>query len=236
MSLPFLPAAVVLDMDGLMLDSECVERWAWRIACAARGFDFDDPFHRTLVGRRDADVRADLYQRFGAAFPLEDIQAEAHTLWLGRVREQGMPRKPGLGELLEAIDDLRLPKAVATSSIRPRVELSLGALAARFDAIVCGDEVREGKPDPEIYLRAAGRLGVDPTACLALEDSPAGLQAAERAGMVAVLIPDLVEPSVAPRRRAGSLLEVRDWLLRCAFPLSTPPLTAAPDAPGAAED
>jgi len=218
MSLPFLPAAVVLDMDGLMLDSERVERWAWRRACAARGFDFDDPFHRTLVGRRDADVRADLYRRFGAAFPLEDIQAEAHTLWLGQVREQGMPHKPGLCELLEAIDELGLPKAVATSSIRPRVELSLGALAARFDAIVCGDEVREGKPDPEIYLRAAERLGVDPTTCLALEDSAAGLTAAECAGMVAVLVPDLVEPELAPRRRAASLLEVRDWLRRAAGP------------------
>ena len=223
MTLPFLPAAVVLDMDGLMLDSERVERCAWRRACAARGFDFDDRFHCTLVGRRDADVRADLYRRFGASFPLEDIQAEAHTLWLGRVREQGMPLKPGLGELLEAIDELGLPKAVATSSIRSRVELSLGALAARFDAIVCGDEVREGKPSPEIYLLAAQRLAVDPVACLALEDSQAGLLAAERAGMVAVLIPDLVEPLAAPRRHAGSLLEVRDWLLKRAGPLSRPP-------------
>ena len=216
MSLPFLPAAVVFDMDGLMLDSERVERWAWRSACAARGYDFDDPFHRTLVGRRDADVRRDMHARFGAAFPLDDIQAEAHVLWVGRVREQGMPHKPGLGQLLDAIEELGLPKAVATSSVRARVELSLGPLASRFGGIVTGDEVREGKPAPEIYLAAAGRLGVHPASCLALEDSPAGLLAAERAGMVAVLIPDLVEPLVAPRRRAGSLLEVRDWLLAAA--------------------
>ncbi len=213
MTLPSLPCAVVFDMDGLMLDSERVERWAWRSACAARGYDFDDPFHRTLVGRRDADVRRDLSARFGASFPLDEVQAEAHVLWLGRVREQGMPPKPGLAELLQVIEELGLPKAVATSSIRSRVELSLGALAARFDAIVTGDEVRAGKPDPEIYLTAADRIGVPPGACLALEDSAAGLLAAERAGMVAVLIPDLVEPTVAPRLRASSLLEVRDWLL-----------------------
>jgi HAD superfamily hydrolase (TIGR01509 family) len=213
MALASLPAAVVFDMDGLMLDSERVERWAWRTACAARGYDFDDAFHLTLVGRRDADVRRDLEARFGASFPLVDVQAEAHALWLGRVREHGMPEKPGLAELLQAIDEIGLPKAVATSSIRPRVELSLGALALRFDAIVTGDEVREGKPEPEIYLTAAGRLGVRPGACLALEDSPAGQLAAARAGMVAVLIPDLVEPAVPPARRAGSLFEVRDWLL-----------------------
>ncbi|MBS0373728.1 MAG: HAD family phosphatase [Proteobacteria bacterium] len=207
-----LPGAVVFDMDGLMLDTERLDRVLWREALEARGIGFPDELHASLVGLRETESDARLTAALGDPAIVASVRAEVDARWRVLAAGPGMPRKPGLVELLDWLAARDIPRAVATSTRDAKARLSLGPLAARFQALAFGDEVPRAKPAPDLYLLAAERLGVSPIDCLALEDSPRGLAAAEAAGMTTILIPDLVEPAAMPRFRCQSLLEVRDWL------------------------
>jgi len=208
-------AAIILDMDGTMLDTEPLYKAAWQRAAADLGCALDDAFYLRLVGRSIADGENELTRRFGASFPLAEFRLRWPEVWRTRVEADGIPAKAGLFELLAWVDDRRMPIAVATSSDRDYATLSLqrAGLAGRFATVVTGEEVANGKPAPDIYLEAARRLGVDPSHAFAVEDSDAGTLAAHRAGMSVLLIPDLKAPSAeaaaAAYRVLGSLYEVR---------------------------
>jgi HAD superfamily hydrolase (TIGR01509 family) len=207
--------AVIFDMDGLMLDTEPFYKAAWQAASATLGYPLDDSGYTRMVGRPTQDCERELVTTFGSAFPIDRFRVLWPTLWQAEVAANGIQQKPGLREFLAFLDTHRLPVAVATSSEADYAALSLrhAGLDGRFDVIVTGDEVACGKPAPDIYLEAARRLQVDPTICLALEDSEAGILAASRAGMRAVLIPDWVPPSepamAVAFRVLGSLREAQ---------------------------
>jgi HAD superfamily hydrolase (TIGR01509 family) len=119
---------------------------------------------------------------------------------------------------LDCLKDLKIKKAVATSTNR-KITVNLLALAAidsNFDYVLCGDEIVNSKPDPEIFLKVAGKLHCRPEHCIVLEDSEAGIRAAYRAGMLPILIPDLKVPDRAVRelafRQVSDLLEVKKLL------------------------
>jgi HAD superfamily hydrolase (TIGR01509 family) len=211
------PRAVVFDMDGLMFDSERLEFAAWRAAAAQYGYAYTDELHRSFVGRRDADCERDLIAHFGPQFPTVTIRELAHSHWHRQVTTKGMPWKAGLIELLDYLDAERVPKAIATSTIRGRALLALGQLANRFGVLVCGDEVANGKPAPEIYLRAAEYLAIPPVDCLALEDSLAGVEAAKRAGMMVAQVPDLVDAGAGDHPVFQTLNEVTAMLRATRF-------------------
>lgn len=209
-------AAVILDMDGLMLDTESIYKQAWQSAATECGYSLDDDFYLTLVGQPNPACEAALLHRFGDNFPIDDFRSRWSALWREQVETSGIPTKPGLADLVEFLRERQLPIAVATSSDRDYVSLSLRAakLEGWFDNIVTGDQVANGKPAPDIYLEAAGRLGVAPASCIAIEDSDAGVLAATSAGMITVMVPDLKAPSPQAREAAfcvvGSLVEARD--------------------------
>ena len=127
--------------------------------------------------------------------------------------------KPGAIELLDTLDDLRLPRAIATSSSHQTVQHHLTAhdLAGRFHEIVGHGDYASGKPAPDPFLKAAERLGVEPRLCLALEDSHNGVRSASSAGMMTVMVPDLLEPTDEIRALctfvARDLHEVRSLIL-----------------------
>jgi len=208
-----VPAAVIFDMDGLMLDTERLERDLWRAAALGRGYVITAEFNARLVGRRAIEAEKIVLEHFGPAFPLDAIKADVRRQWEQIAATTGMPRKPGLEELLAHLERAGIPKAVATSTVRAKALVSLGPLARRFAALVCGDEVVEAKPAPDIYLLAARRLGVRPQDALALEDSLPGVAAARAAHMPVIMIPDLVEPPEPPEFICATLTQVRDWLL-----------------------
>src|SRR5204863_9502647 len=108
--------AVILDMDGLMLDTESIYKLAWQKAATECGFDLDDDFYLTLVGQPNPACEAVLLNRFGHQFPLEDFRARWEALWREHVETSGIPTKPGLMELLSYLRERQLPVAVATSS------------------------------------------------------------------------------------------------------------------------
>jgi beta-phosphoglucomutase-like phosphatase (HAD superfamily) len=212
--------AVIFDMDGLMLDTEPLYKVAWQAVAEELGHPLDDRSYARLVGRPTDDCERELVGQFGPDFPLDQFRVRWPVRWQAEVAVHGIPQKPGLLEFLAFLDGHGLPVAVATSSERDYTVFSLrhAGLEGRFSVVVTGDEVARGKPAPDIYLEAARRLRVAPGACVALEDSEAGILAASRAGMRAVLIPDWTRPSEvavqAAFRVMGTLSEAHDFVSR----------------------
>lgn len=221
-------AAVVLDMDGLMLDSEAMNRVAWKAAAAEQGFDLTDSFYATLIGQTTPVSEQQVADHFGPRFSRESFRARRRLLWRTRAEAEGIPQKPGLIDFLDAMADLDVPMAVATSTATEGAEFSLerAGIRSRFRTVVAGDQVPRGKPAPDIYLEAAARLVVNPRACIALEDSSPGILAATAAGMRALLIPDLAPPTPpalqAAHQRFPSLTEARDWVVSAIVATRTP--------------
>lgn len=173
-----------------MVDTEPLARRAWERVVAPHGATMTDDLYDRMLGRRTIESAQLVLDELGLPVSLETLVERKTAEFLSRL-DDGVPVMPGLWTLLDRIEALGLPWAVATSTPRPVAEIVLGQLGVtgRYQALACGDEVEHGKPAPDIFLRAAARLGVAPAACLALEDSAAGCAAAAAAGMRVVVVP-----------------------------------------------
>lgn len=216
-----LPApcqAVIFDMDGLLLDTERIYRRALIDAATLMGVELTEALHERFIGLPGAVCDAMLVEHFGPGFAIDDYR-RCFTAEAERHLSAGIPVKTGVAELLDFLDAEGIPKAVATSSRRPTVELYLGrtGLLHRFDAIATRSDVACGKPEPDVFLKAAEWLGIPPAACIALEDSFNGIRAAHRAGMAAIMVPDLLRPTEEIRGLCAAVIDdlhaVRDLLL-----------------------
>lgn len=210
------PKALIFDMDGLILDTESVYRMAWQQAASEYGYRMSDEFYSGFIGRRTADCTEMLFENYGRDFPLSTFLKRSDQLYREHFNNNGIQIKPGLFELLDFLDNSHIPKAVATSTGLANALLCLGQLASRFTHIITGDEVNLGKPAPDIFLLAAGRLRLAPQQCLVLEDADAGVQAASAAGMPVIIVPDLKPASAQTVEKAvcvcTSLHEVKEVL------------------------
>jgi sugar-phosphatase len=178
------PAALLLDLDGTLVDSEPLHRASYRAFFAARGWE--PPDLSLFTGRRAEDVFA-ANDGPWTGHDFDELADEVTAL----VAESGPPEAlPGASELIAAAHRLGVPVAVVTSAgpawTRRAIEGPLDA-AGRIDLVVTSDDVAVGKPDPTGYRLACERLGVDPAAALAVEDSPAGVRAAIAAGVGEVI-------------------------------------------------
>ena len=183
--------AVILDMDGLMVDSEPLSRRAWNQVLKTYGADLDDAVYRGIIGRRTTESAAIMIQTYDLPLEVGDL-VRLKTDALSEIRAAGMPVMPGLYELHDCILRNNLTWGVATSSLRAYAEdiLQQIGLFASCSAVVGGDEVPHGKPAPDIYLLAAERLGTPAAKCLAFEDSGPGWQAAHAAGLLVAAVPN----------------------------------------------
>lgn len=189
--------AILFDMDGLMIDTERMAQRAWQRAGAEFGFTLPDALYLQAVGRTAKATEALFRAGLGTDFPFEAVYARKQHYLYTAIEEEGIPTKTGLSELLALVERQGIAKAVATSTARVLAlkKLTAANLLHHFDTMVCGDEVAQGKPAPDIFLAAAAKLSVAPAHCLVLEDSSAGIQAAHAAGMRAIWVPDLIQPS-----------------------------------------
>ena len=196
MSLPRAVHAVVFDMDGLLVDTETVSREAMTLAARLQNHELPHEVFIRMVGLSFALSGKLLEDHFGPGFDVPAFQAESTRLYR-TAGEMGVTLKTGVVELLDFLDGLDLPRAIATSSHHQDVDRNLGhhGLRQRFHAVIAGGDYARSKPFPDPYLKAAEVLGVDPAHCLALEDSHNGIRAAHAAGMMAVMVPDLLEPN-----------------------------------------
>jgi HAD superfamily hydrolase (TIGR01509 family) len=217
MSLPRPVKAVVFDMDGLLVDTETVVFAAMQRAAAGIGGEMPFTTFQRMVGLQHAHSDVILVEHFGAGFDL-DAWARVVSEHFQEEAAAGIALKAGVVEILDALDAAGLPRAIATSSSLAAVQQSLGrhGLVDRFHALITRDVQTRGKPHPEPFLKAAEALGVDPADCLALEDSHNGVRSASSAGMMTVMVPDMLDPTEEMHtlcvRIARDLHEVRGWL------------------------
>jgi HAD superfamily hydrolase (TIGR01509 family) len=196
MTLPRSVHAVVFDMDGLLVDTETLCRDAMMQEAEAMGLELPLEVFLGMVGTSSVRSEEMLLDHFGPDFPLEAF----HQGWFGRYHgmvEAGIVLKDGVLELLDHLDAEGLKRAIATSSSHQSVDRNLGqhALKDRFQAVIARGDYQRGKPEPDPFLKAAAALEADPAHCLALEDSHNGVRAAHGAGMMTVMVPDLLAPT-----------------------------------------
>lgn len=217
MPLPRAPKAVIFDMDGLLVDTEVVYREAMLATALAEGRVFPNDLFLSLVGHSWPVNAAMLTDFYGAGFDAEVFKDEAMRRFHDLL-EAEVALKAGVLEILDLLDELALPRGIATSSGRAAVDHHIGGhgLLGRFHTIKAAGDYERAKPAPDPYLRAAEALGVEPQFCLALEDSHNGVRAAAAAGMMTVMVPDLLDPTEEMHslcvRIAGDLHEVAGWV------------------------
>ncbi|PHY12872.1 HAD family hydrolase [Caulobacter sp. B11] len=196
MSFPRVVQAVVFDMDGLLLDTETVYRAAMVEAGSAFGIPMTGEIYASMVGKTSPESAVMLTQLFGAKFPVQDYFARVWTD-VELLLEAEVRLKTGVMEILDHLDALGMPRAIATSNSHQSVNRYLGRfdLVRRFHTVVANTDVERHKPHPDPYLEAARRLNVHPSMCVALEDSHPGVRAAHAAGMMTVMVPDILDPN-----------------------------------------
>jgi HAD superfamily hydrolase (TIGR01509 family) len=182
--------AVVLDLDGLLLDSEQLWDEVREELTRERGGRWHDRAQADMMGMSSIEWSSYMHEQLGLSESPEEISAEVVRRMEARYRER-LPLLPGAREAVERIA-ARWPLGLASSSNKPLIDLALevSGLAPYFRATVSSEEVARGKPAPDVYLEAARRLDVDPTRAAAIEDSHNGILSAAAAGMRVVAIPN----------------------------------------------
>ena len=200
--------AVLLDMDGTLLDTERV--YFDSLVSALHAFGYSDNVEalcHAMVGLPGPDCEAMLQARYGASFPLADIN-KAFLARRDEMLEAGLPLKRGAVALLDALRENKCPMAIVTSSSQRTAEahLTLAGIRQRFDTILTRDDVPRGKPSPDLYLLAASRLTLPPALCVAVEDSNHGVTSAHAAGTITIMVPDMVPPTEESRARCAAVV------------------------------
>ena len=186
--------AVVFDMDGVMFDTERQSHQAMLAVGKQLGMPGIEEYSVECLGANSTSVRENFERRYGQMMKQEDFWKATRQYRKDRGQEDDVPIKTGLIELLDYLKEHGYRIAVATSTDYEKVmhNFDVTGVQGRFDAVVCGNMIQHSKPAPDIYLRAAELLGVDPSECMALEDSPNGIRSGAAAGMYTVMIPDMI--------------------------------------------
>lgn len=200
--------AVLLDMDGTLLDTEKV--YFDSLVAALKACGYDDgvvALCHSMVGLPGPACEAMLLDHFGAQFPLAAVN-QAFLDHRDSMMQSGLPLKPGTIDLLDALAAAKCPMAIVTSSSRNSAERNLAraGIRQRFETLLTLDDVTHGKPNPELYLKAAARLGVTPQSCVAVEDSNHGVAAAHAAGAITLMVPDMAPPTAEARAKCTAVL------------------------------
>jgi len=180
--------AVIFDNDGVLVDTESFSEEAYKIALEEQGVTVDPSDAERYCGLTDADILRDMQQRHTAPLDFDRFSERKRELYFSAASKASIPVFPGARDLLDNLRQAGVPVALASSAPREKIFFNLekSGLRADFEHIVSGEDFERGKPDPEIFLRAAERIGAMPGSCVVIEDSINGLKAARAAGMVGV--------------------------------------------------
>jgi len=201
--------AVIFDMDGVIFDSEriflecCIE--------AGKRFNLErvEEVCRLCVGITSEMTEKVLMEEYGPDFPLKEFRDDCMTLFWKRYDEEGqLPVKTGVRELLELLKQRGLPLAIASSTKSDVVKRQLkdAGLLDFFDRVIGGEQVSRSKPEPDIFLSAAKALGAASEKCIVIEDSHNGIRAAHTAGMIPIMVPDLLPVTEEMREKAWKIM------------------------------
>ena len=214
--------AVVFDMDGILFDTERISIESFFQAAREMNLNMPDYVVYGLLGLNSADGHAfftgeieKLYP--GGTFPYEAFTKKNQEIHAS-IMEKGLPLMKGVKEILNFLKEKKIKMAVASSTAMSRVRKNLEThdLTGYFDAIITGDMVEHSKPQPDIYQKACAALGVDCQDAVAVEDSPNGIRSAHAAGMFAVMVPDMLQPTEEMKTLSSlicdDLLVLKDYL------------------------
>ena len=208
---------VVFDVDGLMIDTESVWKNAFDKAGDKYGIpNLGDTLFPSLIGKRLEDEQ-ELLDRLLPSDIQNQLINEWRQIGLGSL-EREVPVKPGLYEMLDYLEQHHIKMAVATTTRRELTEQRLKKIGVydRFDYVLCGDEVTKRKPDPEIYLSVLHKMNTKAENAIVLEDSGVGVEAAYRAGIDCIQVPDLIAPTEVQEKQTicivKDLMEARDYI------------------------
>lgn len=211
--------AIIFDMDGVLFDTETLTMEALRYVSKKHGENTAvDEFYPTTCGTTLATAKLLYKAFFGESYPFEERREEMRQWMFDYISKNGIPQKPGVHELLSYLKDNNFKIALATSSTRQSAEnhLNNAGIIDFFDATVCGNEIENSKPHPEIFLKAAHKLDVSTENCFVVEDSYLGVEAGYKAGMNVFMIPDMNPPRDKEKKIAykicSSLTEIIEYL------------------------
>lgn len=191
--------AVILDMDGTMIDTEMQSSLDWPEVGDKFGFEVNEPFIHTFLGLTGKIKIEKLKAMLPVSIDAHEVIEYYHSLVVQRFQRDGIDAKPGLVELLEDCKSKQLKLAVASASSYDRIITILTNINVvnYFDIVVSGDMISHQKPDPEIYILTAQRLGLESDDCIVIEDSRVGIASAFSAATITVLVPDVEIPDAA---------------------------------------
>lgn len=210
--------AVIFDMDGVLFDTEKLCMDSWVAVAGAAGMPDMEEFFPSCIGRNLTDTKELFREFYGDIYDFEHFRRQASSWFHDYVDQKGVPVKKGVNQLLDFLCRYGYRIGLASSTSRPSVEELLQQAGIRhyFQSLTTGDMVEHSKPEPDIYLMACESLGVSPGEAMAIEDSPNGIRAAYSAGMIPVMVPDLIAPDQEMRDKSvlicGDLLEVMYFL------------------------
>jgi len=182
------PRAAIWDVDGTLVDTAEMHFAAWQAFAAAHGFAFTRADFAATFGKRNPEIVRQLFDPAADDARCADWGEEKERLYRDATDRAGVALLPGVGALVEGLAVAGWLQGLGSSAPRANLDLILRhtGTAARFTAVVSGDDVTRGKPDPEVFLKAAALLGVPPGRCVVFEDAPSGVAAAKAAGMACV--------------------------------------------------
>ncbi len=188
---------IIFDMDGLMFDTEEISWHSWNQAFHQFNIKLDRLLFEGTLGLNSLSTKKFLLDVYGNDLPYEEIKRMRDLLSTEYIASKGIPIKKGLLELLEFLRLSGVLISMATSANKERAMkyLSLSNLTGYFDFIICGDQITESKPCPEIFEKVSSYFDIEPRNCLVLEDSENGILAAQKACMNSIIVPDLKKPS-----------------------------------------
>lgn len=209
---------IIFDMDGVIFDTERFWLDCCIPASEEMGMEGFAEVYPRCIGVTEPETWRIMMDVYGDRQLLEEMYAKAGEIFHRRYAESGLPVKPGAREILKWIHEQKIPVALASSTKEEivRKELTDAGLLQYFDTITCGDHVARSKPAPDIFLKAAERLGKAPESCFVIEDSYNGIRAAAAAGTIPLMVPDMLQPTdeirELTRQIFHDLYEVKEFL------------------------
>ncbi|BBM19261.1 HAD family hydrolase [Enterococcus malodoratus] len=201
---------IIFDMDGLLFDTESIYCDANLVVAEKYDLPFTEETYARFIGISDEEVWAELHKMF-ADHGKETVQKFIDESWgmaHDRFKTGNVDLKPGVHELLAYLEEKEIPRVLASSNVRPVIEILLehAGIRDKFSDIISAEDVKFAKPDPEIFVIAADRLGIAAADGLVLEDSKNGILAAEGAGVPVVMVPDIVPPTAEIKEKTEAVL------------------------------
>ncbi len=206
---------VIFDMDGLMIDSESVTFINHKKIIADMGYDLTFDVFKKTIGCRSLETGEFYKSIYSQDLDCEKLRLESKKLYREYLEKNGVPVKKGLFELLEYLKSKKIKCAVATSTRTQSASYALekAGITPYMDVFVFGDMVENGKPAPDIFLKACAMIGEKPEDCLGIEDSYNGVRAIYSAKMMAAMVPDILQPTDEMKEKTYVIVDSLDKLI-----------------------